>query len=57
LIEISPPKHGISVDLSVVSKSLISSQPGTNPSELSCVLNEQDEISKVVITRIEIFFI
>jgi len=28
-----------------------------NPGELSCLPDEQDEISKVVITRIEIFFI
>jgi hypothetical protein len=57
LIEPEPSKHGISVDLSAVSKSFIWPQPGTNPSELSCVVDEQDEISKVVITKIENFFI
>jgi hypothetical protein len=50
-------RHGITVDLSAVFKSFIGSQLGTNPSELNCVLDEQDEISKVVITTIEIFFI
>jgi hypothetical protein len=57
LIEPEPSKHCIRVDFFAVSKSLIWSQLGKNPGELSCVLDEQDEISKVVITKIEIFFI
>jgi hypothetical protein len=57
LIEPKPSRQGISVDFSAVSKSFIWLQLGTNPGELSCLLDEHDEISKAVITRIEIFFI
>jgi hypothetical protein len=53
----TPSRQGISFDFSAVSKSFIWLQLGTNPGELSCLLGEQDEISKVVISKIEIFFI
>jgi len=56
LIEPKPSRQGIAVDLYAVSKSFIWLQLGTNPGELSCLLDEHDEISKVVISRIEIFF-
>jgi hypothetical protein len=56
LIETSPSRQDICVDFSAVSKSLIWSQPGTNPGEFTSFVDEHDEISKVAIAKIEIFF-